>query len=762
MKVAVRSLCEFAARTGSLEYKHTPSPTADEGIRGHKTLQARRGEGYQPEYLLEGECQGILLRGRADGYQHGDSEPLLEEIKTHRGDLSRVGVGQRELHWAQLKVYGALLCLRDNLPRVRLRLIYYDLTRDQESPFEEILGRETLHDFLETLCTRYRDWHEQEQQHRRRRDQSLMALVFPYPAFRPHQRQLSETVYKSVCTSRSLLLEAPTGIGKTLGVVFPALAAMPRREIDRLFLLTARTTGRQLILDSLKLLSPEAESPQPLRILELTARDKACEHPDKACHGESCPLAEGFFDRLPAARQAAADALWLDREQLRALAAEHRICPYYLAQEMARWSDLVVGDVNHYFDQQALLYGLTRQNEWQVVPLIDEAHNLIDRARSMYSTQLNQAAIQQAGRDAPESLKKAFRSMQRAWRKLIDVHFDAEALSAEESVQRQLSSVPTELNGSLQRLVADLTDYMTEYPVVLELQAVLFDIIGFMKLAEQFGDHSLCTLSVTPSRGRGERRSPSATLALRNLIPADFLANRFSQARASVLFSATLSPGRYYQDLLGLPDQTYWQSVSSPFSPSQLDLRTLPVSTRFRDRTGSITPITRSIEQQYRAEPGNYLIYLSSFAYLDQLYSRFSQQNPDIPTALQTPGMSEQERLAFIERFRRDRGVVGFAVLGGAFSEGIDLPGDALVGVFIATLGLPPNDEFHEELAQRLQCRFGDGYAYTYLYPGLRKVIQAAGRLIRTSEDRGVIRLIDDRFGKPEIRRLLPSWWSEP
>ncbi len=761
MKVAVRSLCEFAAREGSLEHRYTPSPSADEGIQGHKTLQARRPAHYQPEYLLEGECQGIQLRGRADGYWPDAAMPILEEIKTHRGDLARIGPGQRQLHWAQLKVYGALLCQRDSLPRIRLRLVYYDIARDQETPLDEVWQCEDLEAFLTQVCSRYRDWHHQESEHRQQRDRALMTLAFPFADFRPHQRSLSETVYKGICTDRALLLEAPTGIGKTLGVTYPALMAMPRRQLDRMFVLTARTTGRQLVLDSLWMLIPEGDTAEalPLRVLELTARDKACEYPDRACHGESCPLAEGFFDRLPVARKAAAEARWLDRTRIRALAAEHEICPYYLAQEMARWSDVIIGDVNHYFDQQALLSGLTRQNDWRVVPLIDEAHNLIDRARGMYSAQLSQTQYRHVARSAPDSLSNAFRAVQRAWGKLIKNQIKPDT-SPETGDQRyHLTEVPTDLNTALQRLVGDLTEYMTEHPVIPELQSLLFDTLSFMKLAERFGDHSLCTLEVKRTGQAGKQLRSSASLSIRNLIPADFLAERFAQAQACILFSATLSPAEYYQDLLGLPDSTLWQSIPSPFSADQLDLHIVNISTRFNDRLRSIGPMVKRIEQLYQSVPGNYLVYLSSFAYLEQLKIALEQQCPDIPVIAQTTGMGEQARLEFIEQFRTRRGVVGFAVLGGVFSEGIDLPGEALVGVFIATLGLPPFDDYHEQLARRLQIRFGQGYAYTYLYPGIRKVIQAAGRLIRTPEDSGVVELMDDRYGSAEVQELLPGWW---
>ncbi|WP_220235532.1 ATP-dependent DNA helicase [Marinomonas foliarum] len=763
MKVAVRTLCEFAAREGSLEHRYTPSPTADEGIKGHKALQARRPASYQPEYLLEGECAGIRLRGKADGYVTDKSVPTLEEIKTHRGDLARVGIGQRQLHMAQLKVYGALLCLRDNLSSVNLRLVYYDITKDFETPLDKQFDSQTLITFLSALCLRYHEWYCQESAHRKRRDESLMHLAFPFPEFRTHQRSLSENVYKSISIGLTLLLEAPTGIGKTLGVAYPALMAMPRRKLDRLFILTARTTGRQLILDSLAKLKPASDSDErlPLRILELTAKEKVCEYPDRSCHGESCPLAQGFFDRLPAARQAAIEAYWLDQTQIKILASSHHICPYFLSQEMARWSDVVIGDVNHYFDQQAILYGLTRQNGWRVVPLIDEAHNLIDRARGMYSAQLNQHQLRKTALSAPDSLKKPIRSVQRAWSKLIKQHIDGLSTSKINDQLLDLNTVPTELNTSLQRLVSDLTEYMTDHPVVPELQSLLFDTLSFMKLTEHFGDHSLCTLSIKQRTTKGKRPGYDASLWIRNLIPADFLTERFTQAHANILFSATLNPAEYYQDLLGLPENALWKTSPSPFSSTQLDLRIVNLSTRFNDREGSIKPIIERIEQQFRSAPGNYLVYLSSFAYLDLLTKSFKEHCSDILSITQISGMNETDRVEFIQQFRNHRGIVGFAVLGGAFSEGIDLPGDALVGVFIATLGLPPFDHYHDQLAIRLQSRFQQGYRYTYLYPGIRKVVQAAGRLIRTPQDTGIIELIDDRFDSQEVNALLPEWWRK-
>ncbi|KXS51943.1 MAG: DNA excision repair protein ERCC-2, partial [Marinobacter sp. T13-3] len=352
LKVAVRTLCEFAARTGDLDFRYTPAPSAEEGIAGHQALQARRGYGYKSEYLLTGECLGIRLSGRADGYHPHKNR--LEEIKTHRGDVSRIREHQRALHRAQLRAYGALLCRQENWKSVELALVYYDTGRDKETEQTETATAAELWQELETLCGLYKAWAEQEAHHREQRDARLATLTFPFPDFRPRQRQLAETVYKNSVKGADLLLEAPTGLGKTLGTLFPALMAMPKAGQDRVFYLTCRNTARQLALDGVeKLRSAQAgNEPWPLRTLELVAKDDACEHPDKACHGESCPLAKGFFDRLPDARAEAVQSKEpLNQANLAKIAAGHDICPYFLAQEMARWCDLVIGDVNRLFDQ---------------------------------------------------------------------------------------------------------------------------------------------------------------------------------------------------------------------------------------------------------------------------------------------------------------------------------------------------------------------------------------------------------------------------
>ncbi|AZD48760.1 ATP-dependent DNA helicase [Pseudomonas chlororaphis] len=746
-RIAVRALCEFTAKVGDLDLRFTPSPTALEGIQGHRTVAARRSANYRSEVSLEGSFGALTVKGRADGYDPDAN--LLEEIKTYRGDLERMPANHRQLHWAQAKIYGWLLCQQLQLSSIRLALVYFDILSERETSLVEDHEAEALEQFFNQQCSLFLQWAEQELAHRHARDQAMAALSFPHPDFRPGQRSLAESVYKAVSTGRCLMAQAPTGIGKTLGTVFPMLKAMPGQQLDKLFFLTAKTPGRKLALDAAEVLFQRSPG-LPLRVLELVARDKACEHPELACHGESCPLAKGFYDRLPAARQAASQRSLLDQQAVREIALEHGLCPYYLSQEMARWSDLLVADYNYYFDFSALLFGLAQANQWKIAALVDEAHNLVERGRSMYSASLDQYQLNAVRQVAPEPLKKPLQRLNREWN----------ALHKEQSRPYQAyDQAPAPLLKALSLCISAIGDYLNDHPQGLDsrLQGFYFDALQFTRVAELFDEQFLFDIS---KRELNARRSLSE-LCLRNVVPAGFLAPRLSAARSTVLFSATLNPWHYYRDLLGLPETTVWVDVESPFSAAQLDVHIVSrISTRFAHRQASLAPIVELIASQFRRRPGNYLAFFSSFDYLQQVASLLAEQHPDIPLWQQSRGMDEGQRQAFLERFDADGQGVGFAVLGGAFGEGIDLPGSRLIGAFIATLGLAQLNPVNEQLKQRMATIFGAGYDYTYLYPGLQKVVQAAGRVIRSQQDRGVVMLIDDRFAEPRVRQLLPGWWS--
>lgn len=743
--VAVRELCEFVAKQGDLDLRFTPAPTAQEGIAGHNTVTARRSAGYQKEIALSGTYQQLLVRGRADGYDPTRNQ--LEEIKTFRGDLARMPENHRHLHWAQVKIYGWLLCQQLQLSELNVALVYFDIVTQKETLESESHSALALQTFFEQHCSTFLTWAEQELAHQQTRNQALQVLGFPHPAFRTGQRVLAENVYKAAHTGRCLMAQAPTGIGKTMGTLFPLLKAVGANKLDKVFYLAAKTSGRALAREAIGKLG-HANPGLPLRALEMVARDKTCEHPDKACHGESCPLAKGFYDRLPAARQAALTLTQMDQPSLRETALAHQVCPYYLSQEMARWADVVIGDYNYYFDASALLHGLSVTNQWQTGVLVDEAHNLLERARSMYSAQLEQTSLKALRKTAPASLKAPLERVNRLWSALVREQTEPYAVHC---------APPDKLLLALQNLIGEINEHLTEQPAGLspQLQNFYFDAMQFCRIAETFGDHSLFDITRRVAQGK-----PATTLCLRNVVPAPFLQPRFAASQTTVLFSATLSPAGFYADTLGLSPDTAWVDVPSPFTADQLSVNLVEqISTRFQDRAASVAPIVALIGQQYARQPGNYLAFFSSFEYLQQVASALALHHPAIPQWVQKRQMSEPERAQFLAQFTVDGRGIGLAVLGGAFAEGIDLPGNRLIGAFVATLGLPQVNPVNEQIRQRMTAIFGDGYDYTYLYPGLQKVVQAAGRVIRTQQDRGIIYLIDDRFGWPKVRRLLPDWW---
>ena len=328
--VAVRALCEFTAKQGDLDLRFTPSPTAQQGMAGHKIVAGRRHDRYQAEITLSDTFGALHVRGRADGY-----DPVLnqvEEIKTYRGKLDAIPENHRHLHWAQARIYGWLCCKKMALREISIALVYFDIASEKETVFTETQSAEALREHFELQCSRFLTWAHQELEHAARRNTALGVMGFPHASFRTGQRELAASIYRAAMHERCVTAQAPTGIGKTLGSLFPLLKAWPAKQLDKIFFLTAKSSGRQLALDALTTLSRET----PLRVLELVARDKACEHPDKACHGESCPLARGFYDRLPSARAAALNVAQLDRHALRTIALEHAVCPYYLSQELAR------------------------------------------------------------------------------------------------------------------------------------------------------------------------------------------------------------------------------------------------------------------------------------------------------------------------------------------------------------------------------------------------------------------------------------------
>lgn len=742
--VAVRELCAFTAKEGDLDLRFTPSPTADEGVAGHKAVAARRGSSHRAEVRVQDAYEELLVRGRADGFDQDNA--IVEEVKTYRGELASLPDNQRALHWAQAKVYAAMLCRQFKIPSVVVRLVYFDVDRGDETVLDEQCTVDELAGFFAAQCQRFLSWARSELVHRSTRDAALTALKFAYPSFRVGQRHLAEQAYLTAKSDRVLLAQAGTGSGKTLATVFATLKAMPAKGNDKIFFLTAKSSGHAAPLDALNQLCSR-NGGTPLRVLQLVARSKACEYPDKACHGESCPLARDFYDHLPAAREAAAQQRWLDAPSIRRVAQQHAVCPYYLAQEMVRWADVVVADYNYLFDVSALLHALSVVNDWRVSLLIDEAHNLVERGRTMYSETLSRDELRAAAREAPSSLARPMRRLGRAWSRICAGQ--AMPYAASDDVPKTFAKAVGDICSAAAEAMADGQGDAS--PGFLDFY---FKLLHFRRLADTFGTHSIFDIVQQPGRGR-------SALSIRNVVPAVFLKPRFAAASSILLFSATLQPQRFYADMLGLPEDAGWLDVDSPFTADQLDVRVVThLSTRFARRAGSAQPIAELIAAQFRQRPGNYLAFFSSFDYMEMVAQNLQRACPDVPHWCQQRAMGDADRSAFLDRFEEGGYGVGFAVLGGSFAEGIDLPGQRLIGAFIATLGMPQVNAVNDQYRRVLDAEFGAGFDYVYLFPGLRKVVQAAGRVIRTPTDTGTLHLIDERYSLLSIRALLPAWWK--
>jgi DNA excision repair protein ERCC-2 len=771
--VSVRELCEFTAKRGDLDRRFTPTATALEGLMGQNTVANRRGQDYETEISLEGACGPLRVRGRADGYD--PRRRCLEEIKTIRGHPDAIPENRRLLHWAQLQTYGALFCRARNLAEISLALVYFDVASQSEVELLQVYGAADLDEILAQRCAAFEAWAQQEATHRAARDGALKELGFPQESFRAGQRGLAEAVYRAAANGRCLLAQAPTGIGKTVGTLFPLLRAMPLQGIDKLAYLTCKSTGRLTALEALDDLR-SATPGRHLRVLTMVPKDEGCEHPDKACHGDSCPLANGFYDRLPGARQEAVAQGWLDAAAQRQIALRHGICPYYLGQELVRWADVLVGDVHHLFDSRGLLWGMMQALDWKLAVLVDEAHNLVERTRRMYSAELRISQLRAATQAAPAAVRGALDALVQATEELV---VDSAA------PYEVLAEAPDAFVQALQNAAGALAEHFNQHP--LSLGALLnfhFELQRYLKLVEALSDHSLFDVQtflgtrsgveVDAGTGTGTGTDPGAApaisdaaLCVRNVAPACFLRPRFEALQSITLFSATLSPPGYAIQLLGLPQSTAWIDVPPAFPAEHLTVRVAEgVSTRFADRDRSLQKLVAVLTQQFDGHPGNYLAFFSSFDYLEKAAHLLTACRPDIPQWRQERRMGAGARADFLARFVPDGQGLGFAVLGGVFAEGVDLPGSLLIGAFIATLGLPPVSVTQDHIQARLVQLFGatDGQAkgYADLVPAMQRVVQAAGRVLRTPQDRGWVWLLDDRYQRAEVMELLPAWWQLP
>jgi DNA excision repair protein ERCC-2 len=755
LRISVRSLVEHMLKTGDLSspFDGLTRPNGLTGIRAHQKIQQSRPASYTPEvpveYLVNSDPYNLQIQGRIDGVYRHLGVQVLEEIKTTQRDLDSFISGSQVLHWAQLRVYAACYAAVHESDELTLQLTYLQVNSGQVQTFFQNETAETLALFLEGLVDRYLDWVKQIDRRKARRDRSIHTVDFPYPVLRAGQSRMMDEVRAAFQSREQCLIQAPTGTGKTVAALCPALRALAEQDIERVFYLTARTTGRAI---AEKTLDEMREKGLKVKSLTLTAKEKICAMPDGDCSAETCRYARGYYDRLPKAR----DELFMHeaftRDLITELAEKHQLCPFELSLDLALWMDVIICDFNYAFDPRVYLKRFFLEHLADSGFLVDEAHNLVDRAREMFSAELRKSRFLEIRRLIKNTQPELHRLAGRINSRLLEKKraLAPELHSWESERPEKLLSLLRQYGSALERAYVSQNNPSVRR-VLLEHY---FETLWFQRVGEFFDDSYAQIL---------ESQERELRIRLFCTDPSTRLRAAFQRARASVLFSATLSPMSYFSEILGLEKDSRTCRLPSPFPAENLCVMTLgTVSTYFRHRRMTRSKLVNAIGVLTGSRAGNYLVFFPSYAYLDMVRPLYLRAFPEHEVLVQRQGMSEPEREVFLSRFSRESGgtLVGLAVLGGIFGEGIDLMGDRLAGAVIVGVGLPGISLERELIRHFFEEESQEGFNFGYVFPGMIRVLQAAGRVIRSEHDRGVILLVDPRYRRPQYQDLLPEEWD--
>ncbi|MDT2634017.1 helicase C-terminal domain-containing protein [Enterococcus dongliensis] len=754
-KLAIRELVEFILRSGSINEGKSSNHTPQEGARIHRKLQKEAGPDYQKEVWLKKVLEitetTVQIEGRADGIYRKEDQVFIDEIKTSETPFEELEPGIINLYFYQAMVYAYIYSEQEELTEISTRLTYFQTTEEKITREIRVFTFVELTDFFNDLIERYENWLVFQIQWRKTRNDSLKSLTFPFDSYRAGQRELAAAVYKTIHAQQKLFVEAPTGTGKTMSTLFPTFKAMGEELGERIFYLTAKTITRQVAEETVTKLTKKGAR---IKSVTITAKDKICFLTERNCTPEHCPFAKGYYDRVN-------DGLWdmlnnedqYTRPVIEKYAQKHELCPFELSLDVSRFCDLVIGDYNYLFDPTVYLRRFFEEEDKTNLVLVDEAHNLVNRSKEMYSASISRETIARIQKD----LDKTFRKLIKAFKK-VDNEFELILQSLDGKAYHHQQMAPDSLINSLFKLQEQIKEWLAEYPdhpVQQKMLPIYFEILRFTRMSEYYDDHYQTTV---------EHKRYDLIVKEFCIDPSWFLEQTMEKVGSSILFSASFSPLDYYQEVLGGGEESLSYRLPNPFpAKNRLVMVDASIQTTYQKRTQSIPKIVSSIEALVRSKTGNYLVFFPSFQYLDQVAAYFHEVYPEITIQIQGTKLSEVEREAFLASFdeRPEKTMIGFCVLGGIFSEGIDLVGDRLIGTIVVGVGLPQINHEQELIKEYYDEKQNRGFSYAYQLPGMNKVIQAAGRVIRTMSDRGIILLLDQRYTNPHYQNLLPINWSD-
>lgn len=761
IRISVRDLVEFVLRSGDIDNRKGgglgEKEAMQEGSRIHRKIQGKMGSAYRAEVplgiTLPGDGYTLTVEGRADGIFTEQDTVWIDEIKSMYRDPDTLKEAI-PVHLAQAKCYAHIYALQHGLDEIGVQMTYCSLETEEIRRFREMLPTKELSGWFQEVTDAYRKWAEFQRDWRELRRASIQGLEFPYP-WRAGQKKLAMDVYRTILRKKNLFLQAPTGTGKTLSTVYPAVKAVGEGLAERIFYATAKTITRTVAEEAFSVLRGNGLR---LKTLTLTAKEKVCPCGEMVCNPDACPRAKGHFDRVNDAvfeMLNAADAF--DRDVILQQAEKWRVCPFEMSLDVSLWCDAVICDYNYIFDPRAKLKRFFADGRGEYLFLVDEAHNLVDRGREMFSAALYKEDFLEGKRAVEEHSRKLTRALERcnAW------FLDLKRESTELKVHEDVGIFPVylmNLCGQIEEVLEKLAD--TEAGErMLELY---FSARSFLEVCDRLDD-SYVIYSELCADGR-------FMLKLYCVDISGNLQECINKGRSTVFFSATLLPVQYYKSLLSTAPDNYAICATSTFQPEKrLILLGTDTSSRYTRRgEEEYRRIATYICEALRAKSGNYMVFFSSYRMMEETAEAFTEileteeMHPQL--ILQQQGMTEAEREAFLIRFEEtpSEGLIGFCVMGGIFSEGIDLKAERLIGAIVVGPGLPQVCRERELLKNFYDARGEDGFFYAYLCPGMNKVLQSAGRVIRTEADEGVILLLDERFAAARYRNLFPAEWQAP
>lgn len=760
IRISVRNLVEFILREGDIDNRTGGGQDPENmqmGSRIHRKIQRQMGSDYQAEVPLKTEivCDGFTLKieGRADGLMHTKEQVMVDEIKGVLRELDRVQE-PAGIHLAQAKCYASMVAEQEGVDEIGVQMTYCQMETEEVKRFQYSYQSNELKVWFDEVIRQYEKWAKFQIEWRKARNASIKGIEFPFP-YRKGQRELAVSVYRTILRKKKLFIQAPTGVGKTISTVFPAVKAVGEELGEKIFYLTAKTITRTVVEQAFETLR---EQNLKFKVITLTAKEKICFCEETSCNPDDCPYAKGHFDRVnDAVYELLMQEDVMSREVLEAQARKHKVCPFEMALDVSTWVDGVICDYNYVFDPDARLRRFFAEGgAGGYLFLIDEAHNLVERGRQMYSAELCKedflAVKKLVKGEAPRFAKR----LEACNKILLAMKKECENYKVLDNISHfgiQLMNVLSETDRYLEECVdKEVRETVLDF---------YFQVRSFLNIYDGL-DENYVVYTEYQENGR-------FVLKLFCVNPAANLQKCLDKGNSAVFFSATLLPIQYYKRLLSTEKDNYAVYIDSSFdTKKRLLMNGVDVSTRYAMRS-------REMYQRYatyifrvvKAKMGNYLIFFPSYRFMEDVYQEFTQllasDEEEMELVIQQKHMDEEERENFLRAFEmgREKSLIGFGVLGGIFSEGIDLTNEKLIGTLIIGTGLPQVCNEREILKSYFDQKGLYGFDYAYRYPGMNKVLQAAGRVIRTEDDRGVILLLDERFQREKGKEIFPKEWAD-